>query len=216
MALLSLLLTSTTGCFDDVKLGDVEEPTSQPYFSMTYAGAVGSDLGEGDFSVSISFVAPETWEVMGDGTRNFPAHVILSGAEGWQRSGSTWTSYPDVDFLLKTLLSFAPALEGLHSDLRSAGSGPRYFGEATRKYVRTVSSEDELMAAVIRDSNLPPDIIATLTTTYSDLVTKMELHVGVDSKLVYFIKTSRQGPNTHGGTTYTFDYETPVSITAPR
>jgi hypothetical protein len=183
---------------------------------MRYEGGVESDVGGGDVAVSIFFVAPDTWEIRGDGSRNFPTHVILSGAEGWQRSGSTWAAYPDVDFLLRTLLSFAPALEGWKADLRSSGNGPRYFGEATWTYARTVSNEDELMAGVFRDSSLPSDIVATLTTIYSDLVTKVELHIGVDSKLVYFMKVTRGGPNTQGGVTYSFDYKTPVSITVPR
>jgi hypothetical protein len=183
---------------------------------MRYEGGVESNVGGGDIAVSIFFVAPDTWEVKGDGSRNFPTHVILSGTEGWQRSGTTWVAYPDIDFLLKTLLSFAPALEGWKADLGSSGSGPRYFGEATQKYARTVSNEDELMEGVFRDASLPPDIVATLTTVYSDLVTKVELHIGVDSKLVYFMKVTRNGPNTQGGVTYTFDYKTPVAITVPR
>ena len=218
-ALLGILFaapaTLATACFDDEKLGDVQEPTSQPHFLLRLSGVAESDASDGSTDVEIAFLSPDRWEIKGPGTKAHPEHVILAGNRGWQQVRSVWTDYPDVDFLRTTLLSFAPALAEMNADLRSSGKGPRYEGEGSRIYRKTASSEDELIARVVRDTDLRAEAVATITTIYADLVTKVELHVGVDSKRVYFIRTTREGPNITSDAAWTFDYETPVSITLP-
>jgi hypothetical protein len=195
---------------DDVRLGEVKGPRSQPHFLMTIVVNAGRERTK----ATVSFEAPDTWEVRGPGTLEYPEHVVIVGDRGWERAGSVWRDFPRVKAMRETLLALVSTEDGFDSDLRSSGNGQRYQGEKTFRYVKTVPMLEPIPDEVYGHP-LPPSMVATLTAQYKDATIKTETHVGAESKLIYFLGSVTHGPHGMVGFSWTFDYTTPVSITVP-
>jgi hypothetical protein len=164
---------------------------------------------------SVAFMAPDTWELKGPGTLEYPEHVIVAGDRGWEQTGSTWRDFPRVKAMRETLVSFVSTVDSFQSDQHSSGKGPRYGGEKTFRFVRTRPMQQGPIPDVINGHPIPPDLVATLTALYEDATVKTEMHVGADSKLIYFMRSLTDGPHSDVDLSWTFDYSTPVSITLP-
>jgi hypothetical protein len=220
LAILGLLAISCSkgDSIDLVGLA-ITQPTSTQHFKLTRETvfSYGSNSAE-RYTELMFFVAPESWRLTGD--NEFQTEIILIGNRAWHLDQGQWRE-SNADSVRATTLAFVNTLSlyANSEDAEFIGKGPLVGSEPTLKMRLDLPDFGEISIQAFEDAaqkrGLPTEYVASEKEILSGTVASVDLLIGQDSKRIYQAKLTWNGSNTRGEQKYTFDYDTPVVISAP-